>query len=35
MSPSEIRDLEDLGPADEDELFKPDNMNKQSFQENG
>lgn len=31
MTPSEIRDLEDLGPAGEDELFKPDNMNKQNF----
>lgn len=31
MTPGEIRDLEDLGPADESELFKPDNMNKQNM----
>lgn len=31
MSPDEVRDLEDLGDADEDKLYKPDNMNKQNF----
>jgi HK97 family phage portal protein len=30
MSPGEIRELEDLGDIDESDLFKPDNMNKQS-----
>jgi len=32
MSPDEIRELEDLGDISEDELFKPDNMNKQHLQ---
>lgn len=35
MSPEEIRDIEDLGEADENKLFKPDNMNKQNVQTNG
>ena len=32
MAPEEIRDLEDLGDIEKDKLFKPDNMNKQTFQ---
>jgi HK97 family phage portal protein len=34
MTPEEIRDREDLGSIEEDELFKPDNMNKQTFEPN-
>lgn len=35
MGPEEIRDKEDLGDIDPENLYKPDNMNKQSENVNG